>query len=364
MNIKYPDYKNSIANLACSILKYYGIEPPNPTLPQADMLLDRKYKNIVVILLDGMGTSSLEKHLPKNGFFRRNLICSYSSTFPPTTVAATTAIESGLFPNQSAWLGWTGYFEEIDKNIVYFLNTDSETGEKIEINAADTFVPYEKIRDIIAASGTDTYYIMPFAEPYPKSYNELCNEIKRLCAQGDRKYIYAYWDEPDKSMHENGVDGEDIGKLISELENTTEQLAAELSDTLLIVTADHGHINVRNKILTDYEDITECLLRMPSMEPRAVNFFIKNGMEKQFAEAFNRHFGDDFLLLSKSELLEKKLLGIGKAHDRLEKMLGDFLAVGISDTAICNKSSTFKGNHAGLTEEEMTIPLIAVKKVK
>ena len=66
MNIKYPDYKNSIANLACSILKYYGIEPPNPTLPQADMLLDRKYQNIVVILLDGMGTSSLEKHLPKN----------------------------------------------------------------------------------------------------------------------------------------------------------------------------------------------------------------------------------------------------------------------------------------------------------
>lgn len=362
MKIKYPDYNNSIANLACSILKYYGIEPPNPTLPQADLLLDRDYKNIVVILLDGMGTSSLEKHLSENGFFRKNLVCSYSSTFPPTTVAATTAIESGLFPNQSAWLGWTGYFEEIDRNVVYFLNTDGDTDEQLDFNAANTFVPYEKIRDRISASGTASYYIMPFAEPYPQSYNELCNEIKKMCARNDRKYIYAYWDEPDKSMHEKGVDGEDIGQLISELEKSTEQLAAALSDTLLIVTADHGHINVRNKVLTDYDDITECLVRMPSIESRAVNFFIRRGMKRQFKAAFKQHFGDDFLLLSKKELLEKKLLGDGENHDRLKIMLGDYLAIGISDIALCNEYSRFKGNHAGLTEDEITIPLIAVKK--
>ena len=86
-------------------------------------------------------------------------------------------------------------------------------------------------------------------------------------------------------------------------------------------------LNIRNKVLTDYEDITECLVRMPSMEPRAVNFLVKDGKKTQFKEAFNRHFGDVFLLLSKAELLDKKLLGVEKNHDRLEKMLGDFLAV-------------------------------------
>lgn len=35
MNIKYPGYRNCIANLACSLLQYYGVTPPNPTLPQA-----------------------------------------------------------------------------------------------------------------------------------------------------------------------------------------------------------------------------------------------------------------------------------------------------------------------------------------
>ena len=100
MNIKYPDYSSCIANLACSLLKYYGIEPPNSTLPRADMLLNKKYKNVVVILLDGMGANTVEKHLSENGFFRQHLITKYSSTFPSTTVAATTAMDSGIFPNQ------------------------------------------------------------------------------------------------------------------------------------------------------------------------------------------------------------------------------------------------------------------------
>lgn len=362
MKIKYPDYNRSIANLACSVLKYYGIEPPNPTLPQADRLLNRPYKNVVIILLDGMGASAIEKHLSPKGFFRQNLITKYSSTFPSTTVAATTAIDSGLFPNQSAWLGWTGYFEELDRNIVYFFSTDGDTGEQLDINAAWTYVPYESIRDRISKTGVTAHYLAKFWGERPQTYSELCGNIRKHCLEPNRTYIYAYWDEPDCTMHNRGVDGEKIGKLLTDMEKTTEQLAAELDDTLLIVTADHGHINVKNKLLTDYDDLTECLVRMPSMEPRAVNFFVKQGMKDRFKAIFNEHFGDEFILLTKEELLTKQLLGSGQDQPKLEKMLGDFLAIAIGDTQIVNSESRFKGSHAGLTEDEMTIPLIAISK--
>lgn len=37
MKIKYPDYENSIANLACSILKHFNADcPDNGTLEMAD----------------------------------------------------------------------------------------------------------------------------------------------------------------------------------------------------------------------------------------------------------------------------------------------------------------------------------------
>lgn len=362
MNIKYPDYRNCIANLACSLLQYYGITPPNPTLPQADALLQKDYKNVVLLLLDGMGNNILQKHLSQDGFFRRHLTSVYSSTFPPTTVAATTAADSGLFPNQSGWLGWTGYFDKIDRNIVYFFSIDDDTGEQLDYNVAHTYVPYESIRDKIKKSGTSTHYLAPFVKPFPKSYAAFCEEIQRLCSTENRKYIYAYWDEPDATMHKTGVDGDDIRQILADIEKNTEQLADRLQDTLLLITADHGHINVRNKFITDYPDIMECLIRLPSIEMRALNFFIKDGMQEPFSQTFNRHFGESFLLLSKEELIEKQLLGCGNNHAELDSMLGDYLAVAVGDIAIGNVPNHFKGNHAGLTVEEMEIPLIAITR--
>ena len=156
MGICYPDYSRCIANLACSVLKHYGITPPNDTLAEADALLQKQYRNVVILLLDGMGMNILRKHLQPDGFLRRNLRFEYLSTFPPTTVAATTAVTSGLFPNQSAWLGWVGYFPELNRNVVYFLNKDNDTKEKIEgIHAAFTYLPYEMITDRIRQTGAE-----------------------------------------------------------------------------------------------------------------------------------------------------------------------------------------------------------------
>lgn len=49
------DYENCIANLPNSILEHYGVAPVGKTLPLADQLLKEDYKNVVVLLLDGLG---------------------------------------------------------------------------------------------------------------------------------------------------------------------------------------------------------------------------------------------------------------------------------------------------------------------
>lgn len=365
MNIKYPDYNNSIANLGCSILKYFGIKPPNSPLPAADALFNKRYKNVVVLLLDGMGVNILKKHLSPDGFFLRNMVCEYSSTFPPTTVAATTAIDSGLFPNQSAWLGWTGYFEEIDRNVVYFLNIDNDTKEPIsDFNVAHTFLPYKSVLDLVRAAGAEAYCVAPYFDSGLTTFSSLYEKIKALCSTDSPKYIYAYWDDPDAAMHKKGIDGTDIRDMMIDLQEQTQSLADELTDTLLIITADHGHINVKNTVITDYPDICECLLRMPSMEVRALNIFVKPGMKRKFETAFNSHFSNEFMLLSKKEVYSRKLLGTGENHPKLDKILGDYLAVAVSEVTINNvkRHNEHMGEHAGITEDEMTIPLIAVQK--
>ncbi len=361
MGMHYPDYHNCIANLACSLLNYYGITPPNTTLPQADALLNKPYRNVVVLLLDGMGEYNLKMHLKEDGFFQRHRQAVYSSTFPPTTVAATTAMNSGLTPNQSGWLGWVGYFPYIDRNIVYFWNVDNDTGERMTMDVAQTYVPYESLPSQLRNIGVEAHYLAPFVPPYPKGYDAFCEHIAKLCQQPGQRFIYAYWDEPDHTMHETGVEGDNIRALMESLEKRTEQLANELEDTLLIITADHGHITTYNADLSQYPEIVQCLVRMPSMEGRALNLFVKDGMKETFEKAFQDTFGTDFRLMTRQQVLNEQLLGLGVNHPLLEKMLGDYLAVATGNVCINNQGQGNVGNHAGMTEAEMCIPLIAVE---
>jgi len=116
-NIVYPDYSNSITNLANSILQKWGLPINGGTLELLDPYLVRDYKNIVVFLLDGLGKCIIERICEKNGFLNSHLAGTFSSTFPSTTVAATASVDSGLAPCEHGWLGWTCYFPQIDRNV-------------------------------------------------------------------------------------------------------------------------------------------------------------------------------------------------------------------------------------------------------
>ena len=134
-----PDYNRCLVNLSNSILKRFGAETSADTLKSADEYLAKGHRNVVVLLLDAMGTSILEKHLAEDGFFRSNLRDTFSSVYPPTTVAATTSILSGLYPNEHGWLGWDIYFPQLDKNSL--ISSATVLPSNLSINGTITLSP-------------------------------------------------------------------------------------------------------------------------------------------------------------------------------------------------------------------------------
>ena len=50
-------------------MKYFGVDTVGETLPLLDKYLDREYKNVIVLLLDGMGINIIEGNLEEDGFF-------------------------------------------------------------------------------------------------------------------------------------------------------------------------------------------------------------------------------------------------------------------------------------------------------
>ena len=66
------DYNNCLTNLACSIRKHFGLPYHHKTLGKVDELLADDPKNVILILLDGMGSNILDRTLDSNSFFLHN----------------------------------------------------------------------------------------------------------------------------------------------------------------------------------------------------------------------------------------------------------------------------------------------------
>ncbi len=360
----YPDYSNCLVNLACSILKEFGAPHSHSTLPHMDRLLERKYRNVVILLLDGMGVDAIQHHLAPDGFFARHLLCGYSSVFPPTTTSATVSFMTGLTPAEHGWLGWKQYFSEIDRIVIPFRNTDFYSGENAaSFNVASRYLPYQSIFNRINEAGMGkAYYVSMFGTTHIDTFEELTVTVSDLCRTNEKKLIYAYWHQPDTMMHMNGCYDESITHELRGLEREVEKLAEKLSDTLMVVTADHGHKNLTYYTLTDYPEIINMMKRPTSIESRASVFYVRDEYLEQFPGVFKNTFGDDFILFSKEDVKREKLFGDGIAHAKFDDFIGDFLAVSVSDKGIVYSDAVikFQSDHAGMTGQEMMIPLIAI----
>ena len=216
----YIDYDNSLLSLVSSVLKHYKVDTAHPTLPEADGLLNGNYKNVVVMLFDGMGTAILEKHLRPDSFLRSHLERTISSVFPPTTTAATVTMETGLSPIEHGWLGWSLYFDEIGENVNIFPNTLSGSAgiPAADYGVAQRYIPYTDIFEKIdRQEGVKAYRVSPFSSYRSKSASEICDTVKKLCGEDGRKYIYTYWHQPDYDMHDLGTAHEKITEDIAEI---------------------------------------------------------------------------------------------------------------------------------------------------
>jgi predicted AlkP superfamily pyrophosphatase or phosphodiesterase len=365
--IVYPDYTNSSVNLVNSLLRHYGCESFHNGIKVIDEVLKQDHKHIFLIILDGMGTKIINNNLPKTSFLRSKHMMDISAVYPCTTVAATTAIQSGKTPIETGWLGWHQYIPDIDQDITLFINTNYHTGKRFtDCVVSEKYLAYESITTMIQKRGIKTAEIYPaFKQEGAASFAEACQRMAKIAQTDERSFTYVYWDQPDDTMHKYGCYSNETKNELMMIDQNLKQLSEIIGDDcLLLITPDHGMIDVEEVSLKQYPLILECLLREVSFETRCNNFFVKEDKLDQFEKEFKDHF-PDFVLMSKQEVLAKGLFGCGDIHPMVNKMIGTHIAMATGKRIIKHENNTdfsFKAHHAGLSEDEMIIPLIVLDK--
>lgn len=367
-----PDYSRSVLNVACAVLSLFGARPPHAALPE--IASAPRKSHVALVILDGLGEAQL-KLLPEGAFLRRQRLCTLTSVCPSTTTAATTSLYSALSPAEHGWLGWSCYVKEYARMVDLFPGRDSYSKRRLNESPAWALMPFVSVFDRIRR-GTGgralTRAVFPFkpgalsgmdAFLLARTLDEAAAAI--LAADGQDAFTLFYWPEPDETMHMQGAFGERAAREVEGLDAWAEALAGKLRDTTLIVTADHGLTDVSETVFfNDRPELMRCLIMPPSVEPRAASLFVKRGREREFERAFEDALGADFLLMAREEALARALFGPGMLHEKADDFLGNYMALAKGAKAIRYRPvggapyPKMIGQHAGLTEAEMLVPLI------
>jgi len=371
-----PNYDNSTVNMMSSILNKYNAKSDYNSIKALDEIINDA-NNVVLFILDGLGNNILNK-VSLNGYFNKNKLCEITSVFPSTTVAAINTVSTGLTPVEHGWLGWTLYFSEVGRTIEVFRNKYVGHKEEVTLNYYD-ILDYENIFTKIKKNNLKCNYFRPDSIPtnmkdsdnftyksFKKGLKSLNNVLNNNLIN-DKSFTYFYYDDPDKTLHIKGTKSFIVKYKIRKIEKLIKKSFLKVkSNTVYIISADHGLTDIDGYIyLRDDKDIYKMLKHRISIESRASAVFVKDKYKQEFKEVFLKKYGDIFDVYSKEEVLKDNILGYGIPHNKVDSFLGDYLVV--SKDKWCLHFSTehkklFKASHAGMTEDEMIVPLIVLKK--
>jgi hypothetical protein len=330
----------------------------------------RDAHQVVLLVLDGLGWEQLERrrHLaPTLAAMEGGAITSVA---PTTTATALTSIALGQPPARHGIVG-------------YRLRVDGPTGDEV-LNVlrwrtvsgdARPFIPPLAFQPTCAFGGLGVpvvtrgeFLSSGFTVAHLSGTRQVGwwlpsgvpVEVKSLLAAGER-FVYAYYEGVDKVAHIHGFGDHYDAEVVA-----ADRLVADLRAVLppgaaLVVTADHGQVQVGPSVFPVDPAIAGDTFMM-SGEGRFRWLHARPGRAEAVAEAARQRYRDEAWVWTLDELDEGGWFG-GPLSPTTRRRLGDvalvpFLPVAYQDPADTGEMRLMC-RHGSLTTAEMLVPCLA-----
>jgi hypothetical protein len=374
-----PDYSGgSLVNLMASIVAARGGAARHAPLKDLDIAALREARNLVLLIVDGMGDNFLRRRAAGGELARRRRGV-FTSVFPSTTASAITTSYTGRTPLEHGLTGWFTYFGQagcVSAALPFRSRGDMQpltrrgvtpdqiyvTGSIFEAIPQTSFVVTHK--DIIDSDYNSTHCRGARRLAYD-TLDELIAQTEAAVKSGpQRKFIYAYWPLYDAVSHSHGCESPQALAELARVDAAFGELLGRLAGTesLVIATADHGFIDVAPAESLELPGAFAPMLRFPlSGERRVVYCHVHD--PARFMQEAQAWLGDRADVMPSRALVDEGWFGPGAPHPRFAERIGDVALVmreryTVKDWTPGESHHLHIGNHGGTSEDEMLIPLI------
>jgi hypothetical protein len=321
---------------------------------------------VVLLVLDGLGWEQLSvrrEHAPTLAAMVGGPITSVA---PTTTATALTSLATGLAPADHGVVGYRIALDVGVLNVLKWTTPDGDARETVPPRLFQPHLPFLGRRcpvvsrtEFEGTGFTDAH--LPGARLVGwRVPSSLPVEVGRLLREGE-PFVYAYYDGIDKIAHEKGL-GEHYDAELRAVDRLVGDVMTVLPEgAVLVVTADHGQVEVRTAPIQLDEKIATDVVRF-SGEGRFRWLHVQDGATERVAEECYRLYRDVAWVRTRAELLAEEWLGKRPAPE-IERRLGDVALVASAPVAFFDPSDTGElrlvARHGSLTSAEVLVPLLA-----
>ena len=330
-----------------------------------------------LLLVDGMGNDTIEKYgkeFPALAALTKS--AALNSTFPSTTATALATLGTGVLPGIHGMLGYTIRVPRSGEpgRLLNALKWDERVDPAVWQSQPTMFE--RTITDGITSSyiAAKRYEGTGFSRATLRGSNylganhtsEMIGFAKSALAK-PRSFAYVYINNLDHAGHNDGVGSDKWLDALAYTNDIVEKLTLALpTGTQLIVTADHGMVNVEEKLVLGKENDLMQDVTLLGGEPRARHIYVREGA---LADVHNRWSETLAGKADKADIYTKQsiaqLIG-GEVTIDANERLGDLIVVPKGGLILIDPTREVQegkmiGHHGGTSAIEVEIPLLTAE---
>jgi hypothetical protein len=332
----------------------------------------------ILFLVDGLGAdviSTYSSHIPTlSQLLSRG---SVRTSFPSTTATSLATLTTGEMPGAHGMLGYTVQVPRSGGRVLNSLKWDERVDPVM-------WQPIPTLFERASAAGITTTHVAAkryentgftravFRGAHYKGANIsadlIAETVKAL--KGSPSFVYLYVNDLDSAGHSDGVGSDKwIAALVAVDQLVAQLMTAAPQGTRLWVTADHGMINVGEKIILGRDNQLLNGVSVIAGEPRMRHLYLTEsnpGSVSEVISCWEETLGSRIAMYSRESAIAAGLFGAKVSLDASERA-GDVIAIAqenivLLDPERADKEGSMVGHHGGDSEIESSVPLLTAQK--